>query len=92
MPMPLDISVTTNDGKVHQYYIPQEIMRGEKKGDVFFDNFKIMPDWSWTHPTYKLIINQKLSEIKSVEIDVSQRLADVDRENNILMVNPAQED
>lgn len=96
LPMPLDISVTTSDGKVQQYYIPQEIMRGEKKGDIFFDNFRIMPDWSWTHPTYKLKIKQKLSEIKSVEIDVSQRLADVNRENNIfprtLLVKPAQED
>lgn len=83
MPMPLDVVVTAKDGKTYQYYIPLEMMRGEKKGDRFFENFKIMPDWSWTSPTYKLDIDLKLSDIKTIEIDPSMRLADVDRSNNV---------
>ncbi|MBK8348013.1 MAG: hypothetical protein IPL08_10400 [Saprospiraceae bacterium] len=50
MPMPLDITVKDKNGKMHYYYIPQEIMRGEKKGDRFFGDFKVMSDWAWTHP------------------------------------------
>ncbi len=83
MPMPLDITVKTKDGKQFQYYIAQEIMRGEKKGDKVFKNFKVLEDWAWTHPNYSFKINQKLSEIESIEIDASKRLADVDRSNNI---------
>ena len=58
-------------------------MRGEKKGDRFYSNFKVMPDWSWAHPTYKLNLDQKLNDIETIEIDVSKRLADVDRSNNV---------
>jgi hypothetical protein len=83
IPMPLDITIKTKNGKEYYYYIPQETMRGEKKGDAFFNNFKVMPDWAWTNKEYNLKINQKLSEIQSIEIDASQRLADVDRSNNI---------
>lgn len=83
MPMPLDITVRTKDGKEYKYYIPMEIMRGEKKGDRFFDRFKVMADWPWTHPTYSLNIDQNIRDIEKLEIDASQRLADTDRENNV---------
>ena len=83
VPMPLDITVKTKDGKLYQYYIPQELMRGEKKGDRNFNNYKLMEDWAWTHPTYSFKIIQKLSEIESIEIDASKRMADIDRGNNV---------
>jgi aminopeptidase N len=83
LPMPLDITVKAKDGKVYQYYIPQEIMRGEKKGDRNFNNYKLMEDWAWTHPTFSFNINLKLSEIESIEIDASKRMADIDRGNNV---------
>jgi hypothetical protein len=38
--------------------------------------------WPWVYPTYTLKINKKLSEIESLEIDPSQRMADIDRKNN----------
>ncbi len=82
IPMPLDITVKMKNGKEFYYYIPQEIMRGEKIGDRFFNSFKVMPDWPWTNPTYRLDIDQKLEEIDIIEIDASKRLADVNRENN----------
>ena len=83
MPMPLDITVKTKNGKEYFYHIPLDLMRGEKKGDRFYSNFKVMPDWSWAHPTYKLNLDQKLNDIETIEIDVSKRLADVDRSNNV---------
>ncbi|MFZ1750801.1 MAG: M1 family metallopeptidase, partial [Saprospiraceae bacterium] len=83
MPMPLDVTVTAKDGKIYKYYIPQEIMRGEKKGDRFFDEFKVMEDWAWTHPSYFLDIGMKIKDVEKIEIDASQRMADVNRQDNI---------
>ena len=83
MPMPLDITVKTKNGKEFYYYIPLDILRGEKNGDRFFGNYKVMKDWSWTHPTYKLDLDQGVNDIETIEIDVSKRLADVDRTNNV---------
>jgi len=83
VPMPLDITVTKKDGKVQRYYIPLDLMRGEKKGDRFFERYKVAEDWPWTNPTYGLELDVSLSDIDKIEIDASQRLADADRENNI---------
>ncbi len=82
LPMPLDVLVTLKNGKKHLYYIPQSIMRGEKKPDVDHDSYTICKDWDWTHPTYMLQIEEKNSEISSIEIDPSYRMMDVNRENN----------
>jgi hypothetical protein len=38
--------------------------------------------WPWTNMTKDVILNRPVSEVKSVEIDPSQRLADVNRSNN----------
>lgn len=83
MPMPLDVTVKTKDGKEYRYYIPLDLMRGEKKGDRFFDRFKVMSDWPWTHETYSLNIEQNIRDIDKVEIDISARMAETDRENNV---------
>lgn len=83
MPMPLDVTLRTKDGKEYRYYIPLEMMRGEKKGDRFYEDFKVMDDWSWTHPTYLLEADVKLEDVEKIEIDASQRLADVNREDNV---------
>ena len=41
-----------------------------------------MRDWHWTDPYYSLMIKVKLDNIKSIEIDPTQRMADIDRSNN----------
>lgn len=82
MPMPLDVTVTDKKGNKKYFYIPLDLMRGEKKGDRFFDDFKISKDWTWTHPTYLLDLDIKSSEIDKIEIDASQRLVDTDKSNN----------
>ena len=43
--------------------------------------------WKWTHPVYTFEVNQKLMNIKSIEIDATQRMADVNRKNNKLELN-----
>jgi hypothetical protein len=38
--------------------------------------------WPWVNPTYTVKLSHKVSEISSVEIDPSLRMADIDRKNN----------
>ena len=86
MPMPIDLVVTQNNGTKKSYYIPLGIMRGTKKSETAMAR-QIAKDWHWTHPTYDLIIKINLNDIKSIEIDPSQRMADVDRSNNNYLMN-----
>jgi len=81
MPMPIDLVVTLKNGTKKSYYIPLGIMRGIKKPENAMAR-QIMKDWLWTHPTYDLRIKVNLNDIKSIEIDPSQRMADIDRSNN----------
>lgn len=84
IPMPLDITVITKDGKESKFNIPIDLMRGEKMGDRFFSDFKVVKDWPWTHPTYSLTTGINIDDVSKVFIDQSGRLADVDRLNNVL--------
>ena len=53
-------------------------MRGEKP-----TNAQILKDWSWGNPFYTFNVSDGSNkQIKSVEIDKSQLMADIDRENN----------
>lgn len=83
MPMPLDITVKLKDGTTKYYYIPIDLMRGNKTGDQYFDNFKVAPIWPWINPNFSINIGHFDHEVEKVEIDASKRLADVDRSNNI---------
>lgn len=82
MPMPIDLLVTLNDGTQIQYYIPLGIMRGEKANETDLERV-ILKDWNWTHPTYTFTLDKPLDQIKSIEIDPSMRMADIERSNNI---------
>lgn len=76
MPMPIDLSVTYTDGSTEEFYIPLQMMRGEKPTSA-----TTIDDWAWAMPTYTFEANKA---VKSVEIDSSQMMADVKRENNSL--------
>ena len=82
MPMPLDVTVTLANGEKKYYYIPLDLMRGEKVGDKYFSDFKVLPDWEWVVPSYSFSVDVGDSKIEKVELDVSKRLADVDPSNN----------
>ncbi|RZN83896.1 MAG: M1 family peptidase [Winogradskyella sp.] len=75
MPMPLDISVTYVDGSTEDFYIPLQMMRGEKPTKA-----TVVGDWAWAYPTYDL---KTAKDVKSIEIDASQMMADIDRTNNV---------
>lgn len=77
MPMPLDIEVTYQDGSKEMHYIPLQMMHWTKPG---VENVK--QPWAWAYPEYTLDIPIKTG-IKEVEIDPSQLMADVVRENNV---------
>lgn len=81
IPMPMDVYVTFADGSQKVYYAPLSVMRGEKENDTKLERV-LLPDWSWTNPTYSFEIDGQLSNIKSIEIDESGLLADINRDNN----------
>lgn len=84
IPMPLDIIITYKDGTSESVYIPMDLMFGSKANDTPSLNRSSFPAWKWTHPTYTFELNRRLGDIKIVEIDPSQRMADIDRRNNKL--------
>jgi hypothetical protein len=74
MPMPIDVRVTYSDGSSEDFYIPLQMMRGEKPTSA-----TIIKDWAWAMPTYTFKTSKSIS---LVEIDPSQMMADVKRDNN----------
>lgn len=78
-PMPLDIQLTMKDGSVTNMYIPLALMRGEKP---LSDDVKVLDDWGWVYEEYEVSIPGNMENVKSIEIDTSGKMADVDRENN----------
>ncbi|CAM1372174.1 Peptidase M1 [Tenacibaculum litoreum] len=74
MPMPIDVEVTYTDGSKELFNIPLRMMRGEKP-----TNATVITDWTFAHPTYTFTTKK---EVKSVEIDPSKLMADVNQENN----------
>lgn len=89
-PMPVDVYIYYRDGKVEVMNIPLRIMRGSKTEDIG-DEYTVLEDWPWTHTSYSLEIDRPISEIEKIEIDSSMRLADVDRSNNVIEINPGTE-
>ena len=82
MPMPLDVVVTYQDDRQEVFYIPLTMMWGEKKNETDLPR-TVLSDWPWTFPTYRMTIPRPAGEIKSIVIDPSLRMADVDRSNNL---------
>jgi len=81
MPMPIDVLVTYKDGSKELHYIPLNLMYGNKPAE---DNTPrtIHSEWKWTHPEYQCELGKRVGDIKSIEIDPSQRMADINRGNN----------
>ena len=88
-PMPIDLAVTYTDGTQEIFNIPLRIMRNEKSPEG--DSYTVKPDWPWTNPTYTLKIGKGSSQIKKLEIDPSMRLADINRDNNVVIMEERME-
>ncbi len=80
-PMPIEVVVTYKDGTNELHYIPLDLMLGGKAQEGSMKQIN-HPEWKWTHPTYTFESTQPLSAIKSIEIDPSQRMPDINRSNN----------
>ncbi|WP_298878275.1 M1 family metallopeptidase [uncultured Polaribacter sp.] len=78
MPMPIDVEVTFTDGSKESFNIPLELMRGSKPTDA-----TVLKDWGWAYPTYSFNTSKT---IKTVAIDKSLLMADVNLENNVFEV------
>tara|TARA_R110002049_G_scaffold174490_1_gene341689 strand:- start:758 stop:2599 length:1842 start_codon:yes stop_codon:yes gene_type:complete len=74
MPMPIDLTVTYTDDSTEGFYIPLQMMRGEKPTTA-----TVIKDWAWAYPTYTF---ETSKAIKSVEIDPKNVMADINKTNN----------
>ena len=83
MIMPIDLEVEYTDGTIEHFYMPLELMRGEKPVENPAIKRTLLSDWQWVNPTYTIMIPSDLSRIKRIEIDPSMRMADIDRANNV---------
>jgi phage FluMu protein Com len=85
-PMPIDLIVTLKDGTKELYYISMNELMGSKPSE---DKTKraIVESWPWVNSNYTLKINRKSNEIESIEIDPSQRMADINRKNNKIVIS-----
>ncbi len=83
IPMPIDLVVTFRDGTKELLYIPLNEMMGTKPSEDPSLKMQTLPDWAWVSPAYKATINKPLSEIATIEIDPTKRMADVNRKNNL---------
>jgi hypothetical protein len=82
--MPIDVVVTAVDGARSLHTIPLGIMRGAKQ-ESFDGKYVVEKDWFWTNPEYTFTVDMPMSNIRSIEIDPSLRMADLDPLNNVVL-------
>jgi len=85
MPMPVDVLVTYKDGTQEMHYIPMNLMYGLKPAESNIQRV-VHDEWKWVDPQYSFIITKPVTDIRSIEIDPSQRMADVNKINNKIVV------
>ena len=85
IPMPIDFSILTKDKKVVNYQIPMSMTHVWKSKDIYGD-FNTLDYWKWTQKEYTFTIPYNKSQISALGIDFSQRLADVNPEDNFVEV------
>jgi len=82
MPMPIDVKITFKDGSSEWHYVPLSLMYGAKPAEAGQTPRTVHEAWRWTHPTHEIETNKKLTDIVSVEIDPTHRMADLEKRNN----------
>jgi aminopeptidase N len=85
MPAPLDVLITYKDGTTELHYIPMDLMLSGKLAEG--TGLRIVhPEYKWVQPTITFETTKPLSALKSIEIDPSYRLPDINRSNNKLVI------
>ncbi len=86
VPMPIDLLISFKDGSTHLAHIPQYLSFGYKPNEDSTIKRSVHSPWKWTDPVYTVAIDGILVNVKAAEIDPSQRMADVNRNNNKLEI------
>jgi hypothetical protein len=73
------VEVSFSDGTKDLYYIPTDLMHGNKKFSS--NNVYYMQAWTWASPEYDFVVQGNKKVVK-VEIDPSKRLADYNQMDN----------
>jgi hypothetical protein len=84
-PMPIEVLVTYKDGTSELHYIPLDLMLGAKSAEGSVKRI-MHTEWQWVAPSYSFETSKPLSALKSIEIDPSQRMPDINRSNNKLEI------
>lgn len=83
VPMPIDFGILTTDQKIVTYHIPLNAMRTWKQKDIY-GSFSTLDAWPWTQREYTFSIPYTKAQLKTLGIDFSQRLADINPEDNFV--------
>ncbi|MDR1876706.1 MAG: M1 family metallopeptidase [Flavobacteriaceae bacterium] len=81
-PMPVDVYVLYTNGSQEIYNIPLNMMHNSKKQEFNIVQ-KTLPYWKWTQKEYSFEIPTSPDRIKSILVDASRRLGDINYDNNI---------
>ena len=85
LPMPIEVLITYKDGTTELHYMPLDLMLGGKMAEVAVNHI-LHSAWQWVAPTYTFETSKPLSALKSIEIDPSYRMPDLNRSNNKLEI------
>ena len=85
LPMPIEVLITYKDGTSELHYMPLDLMLGGKASEGAVNQI-VHPAWQWVAPTYTFETSKPLSALKSIEIDPSYRMPDLNRSNNKLEI------
>ena len=82
VPMPTELEIEYADGEIMKYYIPLQMMRGEKPTNK---PIIVLKDWAWAYPTYSFLLNNN-KEVKKITLDPELKVADINLDNNSLVL------
>lgn len=86
MPMPVEVLLTFKDGSKELHYIPLDLMFGQKPDESAGVTRTVNKEWHWTHPEYQVETTRNIKDLKSIEIDPTMRMADLNKSNNKLVI------
>ena len=80
VPMPLDILIIPQGQKPFSVYVPIDLTFGEKPNP--FTNMEriVLPVWNWAENSYQFELPIPLIDVKNIEIDPQEFLADPNAE------------
>lgn len=85
-PMPIDLVVTYKDGHKEMVYIPTNETLGSKLNEDPMMKRRELAPWAWVDPDYTFTLDINPADVVTLEIDPSQRMADINRKNNKITV------